>query len=239
MDIIGHRGAREEAPENTYQGFIYTKTQGIKHVELDVRLSSDHELVIIHDDTVDRTTNGTGKVESLSFAELSELNATPTSHAWTEPSSIPNLKQLFEEQLFETYQLEVKYDRPERLDILMEKLAALIFQFDMQNRVTITSSDLYLLSTAYRVEPSIARGYVAEFAQNTAIENTLKYECSFLCINWKICSPEIIQESHQIGLHVSTWTVNDLETGSKLTDWGVDSIITDYPTLFKAELGET
>ena len=85
MILIGHRGARKEAPENTQAGFHHLRQLGINHVELDVRLSKDGKLVVLHDATVNRTTNGKGKVLELDTHQLQQLDATLPLPNWPEP----------------------------------------------------------------------------------------------------------------------------------------------------------
>ncbi len=89
MLIYGHRGARGEAPENTLAGFHRALAAGASRVELDLRLSSDEELVVIHDETVNRTTDGRGLVAHKSVAELARLDARRAGPDWPDPQSVP------------------------------------------------------------------------------------------------------------------------------------------------------
>src|SRR5262245_48572737 len=89
--IFGHRGAKGEAPENTLSGFSYARSVGVEAFELDVHLSADHELMVIHDATVDRTTNGNGPVAGFTAAELAALDARAGFAAWGVPVGVPRL----------------------------------------------------------------------------------------------------------------------------------------------------
>src|SRR5690606_17261213 len=89
MQILGHRGAKGEAPENTLAGFAYAKQIGLDAIELDVRLTKDDQVVIMHDPTVDRTTNGQGAVGELTFAELHALDARADFPEWPAACSVP------------------------------------------------------------------------------------------------------------------------------------------------------
>ena len=96
MQLIGHRGARFEAPENTLAGFRHAIELGLSAVEFDVRVTRDNELVVIHDATVDRTTDGTGEVSSFSLAELRELDARAEFSDWPEVCQIPTLSEVLD-----------------------------------------------------------------------------------------------------------------------------------------------
>lgn len=89
MDLIGHRGARFEAPENILSGFRYAIALGLTAVEFDVRMTFDDHLVVIHDATVDRTTNGTGEVASLTLAEIQRSTPAPPSPAGRNDARFP------------------------------------------------------------------------------------------------------------------------------------------------------
>ena len=110
MFIIGHRGARGEAPENTLSGFRYLRRLGILAVELDIQVSGDGELVVIHDYVLERTTSGQGSVHEKTVAELATLDACHNTFAdWPEREGIPTLRQVMEVlHDFEHIQFEVK-----------------------------------------------------------------------------------------------------------------------------------
>src|SRR5690625_794500 len=119
---MGHRGARFEAPENTVPGFRYAVGLGLSAVEFDVRLTKDDELVIIHDDTVDRTTNGAGRVADMTLSELQSLDARFRFPYWSEPCTIPTLVDVLNEVgSMETLEIEIKRDEPERLERLVPR----------------------------------------------------------------------------------------------------------------------
>lgn len=231
MLIFGHRGARAEAPENTVAGFVHAYEQGIRHFELDLQLSADGQLVVIHDKTLDRTTGQKGKVADFSAAQMAALDARHNTPPWPEPTPVPRLEDIFAAcPDMALVQLEVKSDRRERLNVLCNRLVEWIQREGLLNRVVVTSASVWVLQQVKRLNAQIATGYVAEYRFPSPLSTALRYNCNYLCINWKICTPEVIKAAHEAGLHVSAWTVNSLPDMLRLEQDGVDSLITDYPT---------
>jgi len=232
MLIFGHRGARNEAPENTVAGFVHAYRNGIRHFELDLQLSADRQIVVIHDKTLERTTGQPGKVAETTAEQLAQLDARHNTPPWPDPTPVPRLEEIFRAcPDIEKIQLEVKNDKRERLNILCNRLVEMIQRNShLQDKVIITSSVVWVIQQIKRLNAKIPTGYVAEYRFPNPLATALKNQCEYLCINWKICTPEIIAEAHRHGLHVSAWTVNSLPEMLRLQQDGVDSIITDYPS---------
>ena len=235
MILIGHRGARKEAPENTPAGFRHLRQLGINHVELDVRLSKDGQLVVLHDTTVNRTTNHKGNVLDFTAAELAEMDASKPLPHWPEPSGIPTLESVLSEWPdLKSIQLEVKTAANDILLRIGHGLLDLIQHHQLQHQAIITSADQNMLSVMQRLAPRIRRGFVAERFTRDPIEVCLSHHCSHLVINYHRCTPDLINHAHAVGLEVSTWTVNEVNVARRLQNYGVDSIISDVPsTLLK------
>ena len=237
MILIGHRGARKEAPENTQAGFHHLRQLGINHVELDVRLSKDGKLVVLHDATVNRTTNGKGKVLELDTHQLQQLDATLPLPNWPEPCGVPELEQVIAKWPdLKSIQLEGKTADKAILERIGRGLAILIDRFTLLNNAVVTSSDQNLLSIMHRIAPQVRRGFVAERFTRDPLEVCLNHHCSHLVINHHRCTPGMIDAAHDLGLEVSTWTVNEVNAARRLQHWGVDSIITDVPSLLLKHL---
>ncbi len=138
--IYGHRGARGEAPENTLAGFELCLELGVTRCELDLHLSRDGELVVIHDPTLKRTTGRGGKVSEKAVADLVALDARQGGPVWPRPCPIPTLRELFEKCSFEHWQLEVKSASRVRAAQTVRAIAQLVEEFGLQDKVTVTSS---------------------------------------------------------------------------------------------------
>ncbi len=232
MRIVGHRGARDEAPENTIGGFRYALERGIRHFELDLRLSADGVPMVIHDATTARTCSVSLRVDQSTAGQLEGLNAAATHPSWTAFEPIPTLASLLPLlQQCQSVQLEIKSDRPERLSALFKALRQLLNSHHTR-RFTLTSFDKKALALARGLMPTFRRGLVCErrFADN--IGHALRLDCALLVYHYRLLSSERIQKSKKAGLEVSTYTVNDSNRILRLREWGIDSIITDRPAYY-------
>ncbi len=230
--LIGHRGARGEAPENTLTGFKHLIALGLRAVELDIRVSADQELVVIHDHQLERTTNGTGQVRDYDHASLAQLDACRLQWPyWPVQEGIPTLAQVLALLSdFEHIELEVKTCNDADQAVIVEKLPLLWEQFDLAGRARTTSFDPRYLVAIAEYAPHIPRGFLFEddFAGNP-IAMATALDCSSLGPHQARCEPELIRAAHTAGLYVSTWTVNSRERARELVAMGVDGIITDVP----------
>lgn len=237
MIVIGHRGARGEAPENTLAGFLHAVQAGVRHFELDVRLSFDERPVVIHDDTVSRTTGEQGAVADLPASHLAGMDARHGTAPWPGATGIPTLEEvLIACAGAESWQLEIKSDKPARIRLLVQRMADLLTQLNLADRVTLTSLDTEVLKIAKREVPGLARGYVAERVEPAPLATAQKLGCALLVPNWKIVNDTLVGAAHDAGLPVSVWTVNDLMVAERLINLGVDSIITDFPSALLAHV---
>ena len=221
MLLVGHRGARGEAPENTLEGFAYLRQLGINAVELDIQLSQDNQLMVIHDTQLDRTTSGTGAVAQWNAAEMAELTPTvPTLSQVLAPC--PELAHL---------QIELKTIAADRRQALIEGLRqTLVEEFPHHSgQLIITSSDTQLLALTKQRLPHIPRGLVAQRFCRNPIQLCEALDCEFLILNHQRCFLSTLRQAQYRGLHVSCWTVNSPAIAQRLLRWGLDSLITDYP----------
>ncbi|MAL98684.1 glycerophosphodiester phosphodiesterase [Hydrocarboniclastica marina] len=231
MLIYGHRGAKGEAPENTLAGFEHAYRHGVRRFEMDIQLSADGVPVVVHDLTVDRTTEKQGKIASFSAAELDQMDARRGGPPWRTPVGIPRLDAVFEScPAFEHMQLEVKTDSWQRLNSLCNRLVELVQQRRWQSRIILTSSDERFLQAVKRRDAQIRIGLVAERRYPNPVKTATSLGCDYLCLRWTLCKAETVLAAHNQGLHVSAWTVNRIHDMLELEAQGVDSIITDYPT---------
>ncbi|MCQ4270944.1 glycerophosphodiester phosphodiesterase [Pseudomonas kuykendallii] len=227
--IYGHRGAKGEAPENTLAGFQKCLEHGVRRCELDLHLSRDGELMVIHDPTLKRTTGRRGKVVEHDADELVDYDARQGGPGWLQPAPIPRLAELFERCPFEHWQLEVKSASRVRAARTVLAIQELATRYGLIDKVTVTSSSREVLRALNRLTPEISRGLVAEYNWLDPLKVAKQHGCSLLALNWTLCTPERLQKAQKQGLHVSVWTVNEPALMRRLADFGVDSIITDFP----------
>lgn len=229
--IYGHRGAKGEAPENTLVSFQRCLEHGVRRCELDLHLSRDNQLMVIHDPTLKRTTGRRGKVAQHNAEDLVGYDAREGGPGWITPCPIPRLAELFEQCDFDHWQLEVKSASKTRAARTVTAIAELAERYGLNDRVTVTSGSREVLRALQRLTPHLSRGLVAEYAWLDPLKVADHYGCDLLALNWTLCTPERLQKAQKAGLHVSVWTVNEPALMRRLADFGVDSLITDYPGL--------
>ena len=237
--IYGHRGAKGEAPENTLVSFEQCLQHGVRRCELDLHLSRDGELMVIHDPTLKRTTGRRGKVVQHDADELVNYDAREGGPGWKTPCPIPRLSELFEKCDFEHWQLEVKSASRVRAARTVMAIKELAEQHRLLDRITVTSSSREVLRALNRLAPQISRGLVAEYTWLDPLKVARQYGCSLLALKWTLCTPERLEKARKQGLHVSVWTVNEPALMRRLADFGVDSLITDYPSLAVSTLSRS
>lgn len=229
--IYGHRGAKGEAPENTLVGFQQCLSHGVRRCELDLHLSKDGELMVFHDPTLKRTTGRRGKVVEHDAEELVHYDARIGGPGWKQPCPIPRLSELFEKCDFDHWQLEVKSASRVRAARSVLAIRELAGRYGLLDRITVTSGSREVLRALKRLTPELACGLVAEYGWLDPLKVAKQYDCELLALKWTLCTPERIAKARQQGLHVSVWTVNEPALMRRLADFGVDSLITDFPGL--------
>lgn len=225
--IIAHRGASLHAPENTIAAFELAYQQNADGIELDVKLSADSVPVVIHDPTVDRTTDGSGAVADLSLLALKELDA-------GEGQQIPTLAEVFESvggKLLINIELK---NYATRDDQLVDKVVEVVKKYNLEENILFSSFLPKNLKRAAELLPQSPRGLLAlpDFS-GWIVRNFIFRFGNYQALHPKFIniSPQQIQRTHRMGRHVHAWIVNDPKDMRRLADWGVDGIITDDPAL--------
>ncbi len=235
--IYGHRGAKGLAPENTAASFQACLDAGVTRCELDIRLSRDNQVIVIHDANLKRLAGIKDSVKNKTAAELAQLDIRHAGPRWPTPCPVPTLDQILRDFPFEHWQLEIKSLSRKKAIILLNAVARLIGQYDLHDRIILTSSSHTVLRTAQQHVPWIPRGLVAENSWMDPVRTAQRFQCSLLALNWSLCIERRIMQARQAGLHVSAWTVNDPALMRELARMGVDSLITDFPDVASATLG--
>ncbi len=232
-DLYGHRGAAFEAPENTLAGFAYAWKIGVRSFELDVRLSADQQLVVLHDESLQRTAGVGQKVGELTAAELVELKAPALFPGWHEKPTIPLLEEVLKTfaQKAKSWELEIKTDAPENLEILCPKLVEQIGRYEIGERVVVTSFDPQALDIMRRIAPGLRRGFISRYDQPELLETAIRLGCYRACIPLHFSSKTMVQAAHAVGLHVTGWQGDSVEMLETLLDWEVDAITSNRPSL--------
>jgi len=232
--IFAHRGASAHAPENTLAAFELAAAQGADGIELDAKLSADGHVVVIHDPTVDRTTDRPGRVKDLSLAELRSLDAGAFFVEKYRGEKVPTLEEVFEalgKRMFVNVEL-TNYTTPG--DHLVESVCRLVKEFGLQKQVLFSSFFASNLSKASGLLPEVPRGLLASNGLFGAWARSFgfafgKYQA--LHPNVEDVTPQQVRRVHRMRRRVHVWTVNTAEDMRRLFRWGVDAIFTDDPHL--------
>jgi glycerophosphoryl diester phosphodiesterase len=231
MIVYGHRGARGEAPENTIAGARHAVARGARHLEIDLRLSADGELVVVHDGTLRRTAGVAGKVADATARELAKLDARADGPPWPNKrgTGIPTLSSLYRAvPEIRHWQLELKHLGKRRNAALAEAVVAWLRQHNPP--AVVTSLEPELIRAVKDALPRQAVGYVSTTAEPEPVLEDCG--CDYLIAHWQTLGDRAgVRRLQRRGIHVSTWTVNDASVIRQLHRLGVDSVITDYPSM--------
>jgi glycerophosphoryl diester phosphodiesterase len=233
--LIAHRGASAEAPESTIAAFELALEQGADGLELDVHLSADGHPVVIHDFTLERTTDGAGPVGALRVRELKRLDAGGWHDRRFHRQRIQTLQEVLERFRDRTrFWLELK-GGPALYPGLEERVVSTIEIYDVVDRVVVQSFDPAALEEVRTLNREIRVGAVvarAPLDRALLVPGTVDAICPALAA----CSAGLIGEVRQAGLDCHVWTVNEPAQVGRLVGWGVSGIITDRPGALRARL---
>ncbi len=252
--VIGHRGAAGVAPENTVAAFEWAVADRADIVELDVHATRDGQIVVIHDDTVDRTTDGVGAVKNLSLAELKRLDAGYRfrTDADNYPFrgrgvTIPTLAELLHRLRDIKAIVEIKQSEPSIVDRVLTNVRDAGKEDDV---LLATERDDIMRDIRAALGPNapiatgfchgevaafieaLARGAVAGYAPPGG---ALQIPPAFAGV--ELVTAASVRAAHALGLEIYVWTVNEPAEIQRLLDLGVDGIISDYPARVAAAAG--
>ncbi len=232
--IFAHRGASAHAPENTIAAFELALAQQADAIELDVKLSSDGYVVVHHDDTVDRTTNGKGRIKDLSLAQLKRLDAGSFFSEKFGAEKIPTLEDVFEAVGKRTFVNVELTNYKTRHDSLVETVCMLVKKHQMQKRVIFSSFFTSNLSKARSYLPEVPRGLLALHG----LLGSWARSFGFVFGKYQALHPYLtdmtqqeVARVHRLNRRIHVWTVNKEDDMRRLFGWGVDGIFTDDPLL--------
>ena len=236
--ILGHRGASAYAPENTLPAYELAMEQGADGVELDVHLSKDGELIIMHDERVDRTTDAKGFIKDYTLAELKCFDASCGKEGFA-GVRIPTLREVYE--LFRNedcmINVEIKTDIIDYPGIC-DKLLALEDEMGMNGKILYSSFNHYSVCELLMKRPTAKVGllYMSILTSPWAYAESLGAGClhpHFITISR---TPDMAAECNRRGIETNIWTVDDPAWMTKLAKQGVTSLITDKPDLARTVL---
>jgi glycerophosphoryl diester phosphodiesterase len=247
--VIAHQGGDGVWPGDTMYAFENAVNIGVDVLEMDAHITKDGEIVLMHDEKVDRTTNGTGLIEDLTLAELKNLDA---AYQWSKDNGktfpyrglgiqVPTLRELFHRFPQMRYVIEIKLTKSQ-IEI---PLCKLIRSYKMQGNVLIASFHDTAMQNFRRACPEVAtsasKGEVTEFVLLSKVFLHGLMAPGFEAIQppydpaeslgIQIMTQRFIEQAHSKNIKVEPWTVDDPELMKKYIEWGVDGIMTDRPDI--------
>ncbi len=228
--IFAHRGASGQCPENTMIAFKEAHKAGADGIELDVQLTADGEVVVIHDETIDRTTNGKGFVQDYTLNQIQTFDASHTFKKWLKKPRIPTLIEVFDwlskNELLCNIELKnstLSYPG------LEEKVISLIRQYKYEYRVIISSFNHYSLVYCHRLAPDIETAPLYSSSLYMPWVYAQSIHAKAIHPKLKVASNEIIQEAMESGIEVRPYTVNRDRDMERLFTIGCSAFITNFP----------
>jgi len=220
---IAHRGAKAYEPENTLQAFQKALDLNSDGIELDVHLSSDGYLIVIHDETIDRTTNGKGLVNDFTLAELKSFLIDGKKY------QIPTLNEVFDlvnKKCFINIELKGLETAPKVVALIEEYISEKNWKYE---NFIISSFDWNMLTETSNLNPNIPIGVLTEKNIDTALAFAKKIKAKAIHPDFNLLNAENVQQMQEKGFLVLPWTVNSEEDIQKVKSYQVDGIISDNP----------
>lgn len=228
--IFAHRGFSGKYPENTMLAFEKAVEIGVDGIELDVHLTKDNVLVIIHDEDIKRTCNGEGLVKDMTYEELMQFDASATYAGAYGINRIPTLREYFElvkdTDLITNIELKTGiFEYP----TIEQRVIDMIKEYGLEKKIILSSFNHYTILRCAEIAPEIKRGFLSEswlinYGKYTADNNV---QCCHPI--FRFLSQETVDEMHGAGCEINTWTVNEYEDIKRLSAIGIDALIGNYP----------
>ena len=237
--VIAHRGDSAHAPENTISAFKLAMQKGAQAIEFDVKLSKDRQVIVIHDQTVDRTTDGHGDVRQLPLEELQKLEAGIRFGEKFPHERIPNLEEVFA-SIGTGIHMNIEltnYATPH--DGLVEEVAKLVKKYQMQEQILFSSFFPNNLKKAMQLLPDVPCGLLAWTGLAGFPARNWGWKQGLFALHpfRDDVDVKLVNRIHKAGRRLHVWTVNEKSEMEKLFEFGVDGIFTDDPGMLNQVLG--
>ena len=228
---IAHRGASSYAPENTHAAFDMAINMGVKHIELDVHSSKDGQLVVIHDDTLNRTTNGNGKVNDHTLKELKALDAGSWFDHKYSGEKLCSLEEILVEYKSAVHlHIEIKGNTPN----LAQKTCDMIRSFNATEKTIMTSFWMPRLVETKEYAPEIKTGWLVPLGpdsewNDSIISDSLNYGFDQICPRADLVTPSLVTKLHDKGFEVRCHGVLTEALMENVVECGADGMTINFP----------
>ncbi|OES46428.1 glycerophosphodiester phosphodiesterase [Domibacillus iocasae] len=234
--IFAHRGASGTHPENTMAAFKAAAEKGADGIELDVQMTRDGEIVIIHDETVNRTTNGKGAIEKMTAGEVAALDAGGWFSAAFSGEKIPTLNEFFRWASENTLQINVEL-KTNKVPYhgIEKKVLDLIEHYNMRGRVIISSFNFDSIKRVIELDPYIAVAGLVWKIRRDALVKAKDLGLTALHTQTSFALSEYGKEAIKHGMLLRLYTINEVKEWNRINESGVpvEAIITDFPERFR------
>ena len=230
--IFAHRGASSHAPENTLSAFQLAVDQGARAIELDVQLTKDREVVVFHDMDISRTTDGAGKISSLTLAEIKRFNAGISFSPGYQNEKVPSLAETLDslpQDIFINIELKNLHTP---FDDLPARTASVIRDCKAQSRILISSYNRIALGRFFKEIPTIPLGYLPRSALNARLLSRFPYlmqNLQSIHLSFRFLTPELVKIFKMSGKMVFAYTLNHSQDIMRAMTMGIDGFFTDDP----------
>jgi glycerophosphoryl diester phosphodiesterase len=240
VTAIAHRGASSYAPENTFAAFDLAVEMGISDIELDVQFTKDSHIIVIHDETLDKTTNATGPVSERTLEEIKALDAGSWFDEKFTGERIHTLGEVFERYKDKLrFHIEIKSKEAEGL---ASRTCDVVREYGVADATTITSFWKPWLIESRSYAPEIPTGWLVPLGYETPWEDTIMVEAlsegfSQICPRASLISSDLVGTLHDNGFNVRCWGVFNEELMVKVVDSGADAMTINFPDKLTEYLG--
>jgi len=237
--IVAHRGGSALAPENTLVAFRNALRIGVEMVECDVHLSKDGAVVVMHDPSLERTTNGSGLIADKTLAELKTLNAAAKFGDGAQVERIPTLEEVLDLVKGKArVQIEIKAGTG-----IEQKIVDMLHAKDMVSEVIIISFNFPSINTVKELDKNIATGALVGGLPNDKtpeeiVEHIMETtHADFFLPYYAPVDAALVKAVHARGMKIGVWTVNTSADMRRMADFGIDALTTDRPDELRRMLG--
>lgn len=238
MKVYAHRGYSGRYPENTMLAFKKAWETGCCGIELDVQLTKDGEVVVIHDEKIDRTTDGTGAVKDYTLAEIKKFNASAAwngKHPVTEiPSFDEYCRWVKDTDLVTNVEIKSGVYYYEELE---EKTLAIVRKYGLEKKIIFSSFNHSSITLLRRLAPEIPCGALVEYDDlGNPGYYCEKFDFQYYHPGMKALTEEMVVSCREHNIPLNVWTINDMGDLEQLYEWGCEGAITNYPGVCKGWL---
>lgn len=219
---IGHRGAKGHEPENTLPSFQKALDLNVDGIELDVHVCKTGELIVIHDFTVDRTTNGSGTVAELSLSEIKALRI----NDYFEVPTLEEVLELVGKKCLINIELKGHHTAKPVSHLIEKYILEKGYSYE---DFIVSSFQREELEMMYLINPKIHLGILSQASVSQALEWANAFSAKAIHPHFSLLTEENVRKTQEQGFKIYTWTINEKEDIERIKTYNVDGIITDFP----------